>query len=184
MPTGLTFLPQTLTIVVGAQISSRLMPRIGARPFLVGGPLLISLGLLWMAQVAVGPAIWSSVLLPGALVTLGAGLAFPAITVAATAGVPRSESGLASGVVNTSRQVGGSLGLAALATLAADHAAALSQTGHAVPVALTGGFGLGFAGGAAIALAAGLSGLLVPGRTRRAEPQRRVTQSGAEEAAA
>ena len=134
MPTGLTFLPQTLTIVVGAQISSRLMPRIGARPFLVGGPLLISLGLLWMAQVAVGPAIWSSVLLPGALVTLGAGLAFPAITVAATAGVARSESGLA--------------------------------------------------GGAAIALAAGPSGLLVPGRTRRAALQRRVTQSGTEEAAA
>jgi hypothetical protein len=51
-------------------------------------------------------------------------------------------------------------------------------------VALTGGFGPGFAGGAAIALAAGLSGLLVPGRTRRAAPQRRVTQSGAEEAAA
>jgi hypothetical protein len=87
-------------------------------------------------------------------------------------------------VVNTSRQVGGSLGLAALATLAADHAAALTQTGHAVPAALTGGFGLGFAGGAAIALAAGLSGLLVPGRTRRAALQRRVTQSGTEEAAA
>jgi hypothetical protein len=146
--------------------------------------VLISLGLLWMAQISVEPAIWSSVLLPGALVTLGAGLAFPAITVAATAGVARSESGLASGVVNTSRQVGGSLGLAALATLAADHAAALTQTGHAVPVALTGGFGLGFAGGAVLALAAGISGLLVPGRTRRAAPQRRITQPDAEEAAA
>ena len=94
-------------------------------------------------------------LLPGALLTLGAGLAFPAVTVAATAGVARSEAGLASGVVNTSRQVGGSLGLAGLATLAADHAAALTQVGHSVPVSLTGGFGLGFAGGAAIALAAG-----------------------------
>jgi sugar phosphate permease len=137
-----------------------------------------------MAQISVEPAIWSSVLLPGALVTLGAGLAFPAITVAATAGVPRSESGLASGVVNTSRQVGGSLGLAALATLAADHAAALTQAGHAVPVALTGGFGLAFAGGAVIAMAAALSGVLVPGPTRSAVSQRRVTQSEPEEAAA
>jgi EmrB/QacA subfamily drug resistance transporter len=184
LATGLTFLPQTFAIVVGAQFSSRLMPRFGARPFLVGGPVLISLGLLWMAQIAVEPAIWSSVLLPGALVTLGAGLAFPAITVAATAGVARSESGLASGVVSTSRQVGGSLGLAALATLAADHAAALTQAGHAVPVALTGGFGLGFAGGAVIAMAAALSGVLVPGRTRRAASQRRVTQPQVEEAAA
>jgi EmrB/QacA subfamily drug resistance transporter len=181
---GLTFLPQTLAIVVGSQISSRLMPRFGARPFLVGGPLLIGVGLLWLAQISVGPAIWSSVLIPGAVLTLGAGLAFPAVTVAATTGVARSESGLASGVVNTSRQVGGSLGLAALATLAADHAAALAQVGHPVPVALTGGFGLGFAAGAAIAVAAALSGLLVPGRTRRAAPERRTAGAEAEEAAA
>jgi EmrB/QacA subfamily drug resistance transporter len=181
---GLTFLPQTLAIAIGAQVSSRLMPRFGARPFLVAGPALITLGLLWMAQVSVGPAIWSSVLLPGALVTLGAGLAFPAITVAATAGVARSEAGLASGLVNTSRQVGGSLGLAALATLAADHASALAQAGHSVPVSLTGGFGLGFAGGAAIAMGAGLFGLLVPGHTRAAAPQRRVRVPDAEEAAA
>ncbi len=181
---GLTFLPQTLAIVVGSQISSRLMPRLGARPFLVAGPLLIAAGLLWLAQISVGPAIWSSVLIPGAVLTLGAGLAFPAVTVAATAGVARSESGLASGVVNTSRQVGGSLGLAALATLAADHAAALAQVGHPVPVALTGGFGLGFAGGAALAVAAALSGLLVPGRTTRPASGRRTVTPEAEEAAA
>ena len=181
---GLTFLPQTLAIVVGSQFSSRLMPRFGARPFLVGGPLLIAVGLLWLAQISVGPAIWSSVLIPGAVLTLGAGLAFPAVTVAATTGVARSEAGLASGVVNTSRQVGGSLGLARLATLAADHAAALAQVGHSVPVALTGGFGLGFAGGAAIAVVAALSGLLVPGRTRRAAPERRTAGAEAEEAAA
>jgi len=181
---GLTFLPQTLAIVVGSQISSRLMPRLGARPFLVAGPLLIAAGLLWLAQISVGPAIWSSVLIPGAVLTLGAGLAFPAVTVAATAGVARSESGLASGVVNTSRQVGGSLGLAGLATLAADHAAALAQVGHPVPVALTGGFGLGFAGGAAIAVAAALSGLLVPGRTTRPASGRRTAAPEAEEAAA
>jgi len=181
---GLTFLPQTLAIAVGSQVSSRLMPRFGARPFLVAGPLLIAAGLLWLAQISVGPAIWSSVLLPGALLTLGAGLAFPAVTVAATAGVARSESGLASGVVNTSRQVGGSLGLAGLATLAADHAAALTQVGHTVPVALTGGFGLGFAGGAVIAAVAAVSGMLVPGQSRRSTQEPRLVPAEAEEAAA
>ena len=181
---GLTFMPQTLAIAVGSQVSSRLIPRFGARPFLVAGPVLIAAGLLWLAQVSVGPAIWSSVIIPGALLTLGAGLAFPAVTIAATAGVARSEAGLASGVVNTSRQVGGSLGLAGLATLAADHAAALTQVGHSVPMALTGGFGLGFAGGAAIALAAGVSGLLVPGRARRPDSGRRTRSPEVEEAAA
>ncbi|MGD0448691.1 MAG: MFS transporter, partial [Candidatus Dormibacteria bacterium] len=72
----------------------------------------------------------------------------------------------------------------ALATLAADHAAALTQAGHAVPVALTGGFGLAFAGGAVIAIVAAISGLLVPGPARSAVPQRRVTPSQGEEAAA
>ncbi len=148
------------------------MTRYGARPFLVGGSALIGLGLLWLAQISVLPAIWSAVILPGFVITLGAGLVFPAITVAATSGVPRGEAGLASGVVNTSRQVGGSLGLAALATLAADHAASLASLGHPMPVALTGGFGLGLAGGAAIALAAAAAGLLVPGRARAPQRER------------
>ena len=181
---GLTFLPQTLAIIVGSQISSRLIPRFGARPFLVGGPLLIGLGLLWLAQISVSPAIWSAVLIPGAIMTLGAGIAFPAITVAATTGVPRDEAGLASGVVNTTRQVGGSLGLAALVTLAADHTAALASAGHPAPVALTGGFGLGLAAGAAVAGAAGLLGLLVPGRSRRPRLSRRAAGSCETEEAA
>ena len=178
---GLTFLPQTLAIAIGAQISSRLMTRYGARPFLVAGPALIGLGLLWLAQISVVPAIWSAVILPGAVITLGAGLVFPAITVAATSGVSRGEAGLASGVVNTTRQVGGSLGLAALATLAADHAASLASLGHPVPVALTGGFGLGLAGGAAIALASAAAGLIVPGRSRVPRPQRMTVIVDAEE---
>ena len=69
-------------------------------------------------------------------------------------------------------------------TLAADHAAALTHVGHSVPVALTGGFGLGFAGGAAIALAAGVSGLLVPGRARRPDSGRRTRSPEVEEAVA
>ncbi len=171
---GLTFLPQTLAIAVGSQVSSRLIPRLGARPFLVGGPLLGVAGLLWLAQLSVSPAIWSAVLIPGALLTFGAGLTFPAVTIAATSGVPRGEAGLASGVVNTSRQVGGSLGLAVLATLAADHSAALAAAGSAAPVALTGGYTLGLVVAAGVALATALAGLVVPGIGRPARQERPI----------
>ena len=179
---GLTFLPQTVAIAAGAQISSRLMSRWGARPFLVAGPALIGLGLLWLAQISVVPAVWSAVIVPGIVITLGAGLVFPAITVAATSGVSRAEAGLASGVVNTTRQVGGSLGLAALATLAADHTASLASLGHSAPVALTGGFGLGLAAGAAIALASGIAGLVVPGLSRAPLSRRRPVVVESDEA--
>jgi len=181
---GLSFLPQTLAIVVGSTLSSRLIPRLGARPFLIGGPLVMAAGLLWLAQIAVSPAIWAAVLLPGTLLTFGAGLSFPAITVAATAGVPRQQAGLASGLVNTSRQVGGSLGLAALATLAADRAALLASQHHPMPSALTGGFGLGLAVGAALAVAAGLFGFVVPGIRTRVPVEERRRTAGADEAAA
>jgi len=181
---GLTFLPQTLAIIAGSQVSSRLIPRIGTRPFLVGGPMVIALGLLWLAQMRVGAAIPTSILLPGVLLTLGAGLVFPAMTVAATTGVARADSGLASGVVNTSRQIGGSLGLAALVTVAADHTVALASTGHSASAALTGGYGLAIAAGAGIAVAAGLFGLVVPGRGRRSEPARQAATREPEEAAA
>lgn len=184
LDTGLTFVPQTLAIAAGAQLSSRLIPRVGTRPFLVGGPLLGGLGLLWLAQLSVSPAIWSSVLVPGALLTFGAGLAFPAITIAATAGVPRGEAGLASGVVNTTRQVGGSLGLALLATLAADHSAALAAAGSAAPVALTGGFTLGLVAAAGVALATAAAGLVVPGAGRGASRLRERLVEDAGEAAA
>ena len=181
---GLTFLPQTVAIMIGAQISSRLMGRVGVRPFLVGGPLIIAAGLLWLAQIQLGAGIATSVLLPGTLLTFGAGLVFPAMTVAATSGVARPNSGLASGLVNTSRQVGGSLGLAALVTLAADHTSALAASGPAAPLALTGGFGFGIAAAAAVALATGLLGLIVPGRARRPRAEDERSSLEAEQAAA
>jgi EmrB/QacA subfamily drug resistance transporter len=161
---GLTFVPQTVAIMAGSQLSSRLFSRVGTRPFLVAGPLLIALGLLWMAQLRLGSGVAGSLIAPGVLLTFGGGLVFPAITVAATTGVSRADSGLASGLVNTTRQVGGSLGLAVLVTLAADRTAALAAAGHSAPAALTGGFALGFGVGAVIAAAAGLAGLIVPGR--------------------
>jgi len=118
---GVAFLPQTVAIVIGAQISARTVNRIGARPLLVVGPIISAIGLLWLAQVGPASAYFPDIAIPGVLITLGMGLSFTPITMAATAGIRREESGLASGVVNTTRQIGGSLGLAILATLSVDH---------------------------------------------------------------
>jgi EmrB/QacA subfamily drug resistance transporter len=181
---GLTFLPQTVAIMAGAQVSSRLIPRIGARPFLVAGPLVIAAGLFWLAQIHLGAGIPTSVLLPGTLLTLGAGLVFPAMTVAATTGVSRADSGLASGLVNTSRQVGGSLGLAALVTLAADHTSSLVAAGQSLPLATTGGFAYGIAAGAAVAVVTALLGLIVPSQPARRQASGRPVGAEVVEAAA
>ena len=116
--TGLAFVPQTIAIVFGAQVSSRLVVRLGPRPLLVVGGLCSAGGLLWLGGLGVDTGYWSGFFLPSVLVTLGLGLSFTPLAFAATAGVPPQEAGLASGLVNTSRQIGGAVGLAALATVA------------------------------------------------------------------
>lgn len=173
---GIAFLPLTFAVIVSAQLASRLIPRIGARPLLAGGPLLSAVGLVWLAQLSVDAAlIW--VLIPGAAVTFGLGLTFPAVTMAASAGVAPAEAGLVSGVVNTTRQVGASLGLAVLTTLAASHTAGLVGPGVSAGAALTKGFGFALAIAACIAAAAALVGLVVPSRTRPRVPARVVETS-------
>ena len=159
--TGLAFVPQTVAIIVGAQISSRLVLRAGARPLLVLGGVLSAIGLFFLSRLGLQMGYWSDFFVPSVLVTLGLGLSFTPLAYAATAGVPPHEAGLASGIVNTSRQIGGSVGLAALATVATlkthDVAAAVSSL-----AALTDGYTLAFRIGSFIALAAGLAALLVP----------------------
>jgi MFS family permease len=157
---GLMFLPQTLAIVVASQLASRLIPRIGARPLLVAGPLVSALGLAWLAQISVDSNLLA-VLVPGAIVTFGMGITFPSVTMAASAGVARAESGLVSGVVNTSRQVGASLGLAVLTTLAVSHSAGLSVPGASPSAVLTHGFGFALAVAGGITAAAAVAGLVV-----------------------
>ena len=165
---GLAFLPQTIAIVIAAQIASRLLPRIGARPLLVAGPLLSALGLVWLAQMSVDSPL-ALVLIPGSIVTFGMGFTFPSVTMAASAGVAPSEAGLVSGIVNTMRQVGASLGLAVLTTLAASNTAGRHESAAA---ALTHGFGFALAISAGIATVSALVGFVVPARRRPQEPAR------------
>jgi EmrB/QacA subfamily drug resistance transporter len=147
--TGLSFLPMTLTIVACSQLASRLTGRLGPGPVLGVGMTLITTGMLLFTFVSADGGYRADVLVPSLLAAAGIGFSFVPVTIAATTGVDRAEAGLASGLVNTFRQVGGSLGLALLATVATQRTADLG--GH-VPdaVALTDGFQRAFAVGSVI----------------------------------
>jgi len=159
---GIAFLPQTVMIVVGAQIAARTVPKIGPRPLLVVGGTLAAIGLAWYSQISPDGSYLGDLFYPGLLVTLGLGLCFMPVTMAATTGVDPRDAGLASGVVNTTRQIGGSIGLAALATLATDRASVLLGAGESKAVALTSGFSRAFAVGAVICVGAVLAAFLIP----------------------
>ena len=171
--TGFAFVPQTVAIIVGAQVSSRLVLRLGPRILLVVGTLLAAGGLFWFGQIDVHTTYWSGIFVPSVLLTLGLGLSFTPLAFAATAGVPRHEAGLASGLVNTSRQIGGSIGLAALATVAEARTKGVAHlsagTAAARAVALTDGYALAFKLSAAVALLATAAALTVPKVRRPAE---------------
>jgi EmrB/QacA subfamily drug resistance transporter len=155
--TGFTFVPQTLAIAIGATAAGRLVPKVGPRPLMVAGGLCSAGGLYWLSFISASGTYWTSAFGGGVLCTLGMGLAFTPIAIAATGGVPREEAGLASGVMNTSRQIGASVGLAVLSTVAASRIASLERgaqvTGDLARTAMTAGYARGFQIGALLALA-------------------------------
>jgi EmrB/QacA subfamily drug resistance transporter len=164
---GLAFLPMGIAIIVGAQATARAMPRTGIRPLLLAGTLLVTAGFFWLSRIGPGSHYWGAVFGPGVVVSLALGLLFTPLASAATAGVERSEAGLASGLLNTSRQVGGSLGLAILATLASAHSLALEKAGISTGHALADGFARAFMIGGAVGIAAFIAAFIVPGHSGR-----------------
>jgi EmrB/QacA subfamily drug resistance transporter len=181
--TGLTFLPQTAAIAVAATIAGRLAPRLGPRNVLMAGALCAALGLYWLSFIRAGDSYWTGACGGGILATFGMGLAFTPIALSATGGVPRQDAGLASGLVNSSRQIGASVGLAVLSTVAATHIASLLAgrtvvTDAARRVAMTAGYSRGFLIASIVALAAGVLALIIP---RQVSP---VAVAAAEAAAA
>ena len=158
--TGFAFLPMALAIIVGAQTSSRLLPRLHARPLLLAGTSLATLGFLWLSRIGAHSTYAVDVLAPSVACALAMGVLFTPLASAATTGVDRADAGLASGVLNTSRQLGGSLGLAVLGTLAADASARFALPLSAA--ALTSGYERAFQVSAGITLVALAASLAVP----------------------
>lgn len=176
---GLAFLPTGLATLTGALVGTRLVQVIGARRQLILGPGMGAVGLFWLATISGGAAYMTHVLGPVILIGLGLGMSFVPMTLAATTGVPAHEAGLASGLINTTRQVGGALGLALMATVAANAAGHHGAGRHAVDNALTSGYKEAFAiAGAGLVVGALLALLLpVPGPA----PEAPVSQSSPSE---
>jgi MFS family permease len=154
-------------------VASQLVTRVGFKPVMAAGMVLIAVALLWFSQVSVGGGYVSDVLFPSLIAATGLGFAFVTTTIAAVSGVRNQESGLASGLINTSQQIGGALGLAVLATIANsrtdDVVASTGGDPSAITNALNEGFQSAFLGGAAIAvLGLVLTLVLIRGRDSRA----------------
>jgi predicted MFS family arabinose efflux permease len=144
--TGFSYVPLSVGIIVAAALSSQVATKIGFKPVLITGLALIGVGLLWWSRVSPDGSYVSDILGPSLLAAVGLGLAFVTITIAAVAGVADDDSGLASGLINTSQQIGGALGLAILATIANSVSDSVAD-----PVALTDGFRAAFLAGAGFA---------------------------------
>lgn len=117
---GFAFLPMAIAIIIGAQLSSRLLVKTGVRPLLFVGSAMATLGFVWLSRIAPTSSYGGDVLAPSFLSALAMGLLFAPLATAATAKVDRQDAGLASGILNTARQVGGALSLAVLGTVATD----------------------------------------------------------------
>jgi EmrB/QacA subfamily drug resistance transporter len=167
---GLAFTPMGVAIIIGAQASPRLLPRIGMRSVLAIALLLATFGFAWMSRIPAHSSYVVHVLGPGCVVAFAIGLLFTPLAAAATAGVPLNQAGLASGVLNTSRQVGGSLGLAALATVAVDRTRAELATAHASASAYTAGYDRAFIIAAVLGVVGLLCSLLIPTASSAARP--------------
>ncbi|MFD5087096.1 MFS transporter [Kitasatospora sp. NPDC058406] len=164
---GLGQLPLAAANMLGAALVPRAARRFGAAPVLAAALLTEAAGLLWLSRIDADGGYLTDVFGPSIAVGLGLGAAFAQLTGIAVAGVPPTDSGLAGGLVNTTRQVGGAVGLAVLGTLAA--AVTAGQEGRLPrPEALTAGYRVAFLGGALVlAVAAGLALVLLrrPART-------------------
>jgi EmrB/QacA subfamily drug resistance transporter len=168
---GLAFLPMAIAIIIGAQISSRLLPKIGVRPLLLSGTFLLVVGFVWLSRIDAQGNYWQHIFGPGCVISFAIGVLFTPLASAATSGVHYTEAGLASGVLNTARQMGGSIGLAVLATVAIDHTRSLVARGSSSAAALTSGYARAFELAAVLSLVAFAASFIVPAIGPKAAPE-------------
>ena len=165
---GLAFLPATLIMgTLSVRYAEPLIMRFGARRALLSGMVVVAIALVLFAQAPVDGSYLEHVLPVMVLLGLGIGVCFPALMALAMSEATRADAGLASGLVNTSAQVGGALGLAVLATLSANRSDGLIAAGKSTAAALTSGYHLAFLVGAALVVAAIVVGLTVVRPTPR-----------------
>ena len=157
LETGVGYLAVAGTAIVWSNVAAAAVTRVGVKPALIFGMALFTVGLLYFTQVSPDGSYWRD-LFPGFLIIgLGMPFAYVPVTIAAVAGTKQQEAGLASGLINTSQQIGGAVGIAILSTIAVSKTDDALATGAQSSVALTDGFAAAFWAGAAIAFA----GLLV-----------------------
>jgi EmrB/QacA subfamily drug resistance transporter len=154
LQTGLAWLAASVTSVALAGLSQALVTRISAKLVMAVGMGLIGGGILWTTAAPVDGRFWHDLAGPFFVAGAGTAFAFIPVSIAALAGIAAKEAGLASGLLNTSQQVGGAIGVAIASTVAATHFKTLVDSGSAAPAALTGGFQWAFWVCGAIALAA------------------------------
>jgi Na+/melibiose symporter-like transporter len=152
---GLAQLPIALLIVASAGPTQQLVTRIGPRIPMTAGLVMVAGALFWFSQVSAGGSFLADILGPSILAGVGASMAFIAGTIAATTGAAEADAGLASGLLNTSQQVGGAIGVAAIAAIATARTDDVIAAGERVTaVALTEGYRTGYLVAAGVALAA------------------------------
>ncbi|MBE3204978.1 MFS transporter [Frankia sp. CH37] len=179
---GLAMLPMPIMIICGSQLSSRIIGRFGPRPLIIAGSAIGALSMGWLGGLSAGGSYWAEVFGPLVLIGLGMGVNMVAVTTAATSGVPPQIAGLASGLLNTGRQIGAAVGLAALTTIADHRTDGRLAAGVTPAEALTSGYALGFWIAAGLLILACLIAVLLPNHQvaavlavseqRRAEPER------------
>jgi predicted MFS family arabinose efflux permease len=177
LKTGVGYLAVALVAVAASGLAQALVTRLGVKPVLVTGLLLLGAGQLYFTQVSVNGSYVSD-LLPGfLLIGVGLGFSFVPVSIAALAGVTGQDAGLASGLINTSQQIGGALGLAILTTIATTHTDNLLASGEQRAQAVTSGYSYAFWAGVGFAVLSAVATLFVLKRED-------LVQTGAEPAAA
>jgi MFS family permease len=179
LQSGLAWLAASLTSISLAGLSQWLVTRGGAKFVMAIGMTLIATGVIWATQVSVHGRFLADLAGPMAIAGAGTAFAFIPISIAALAGVAEHQAGLASGLLNTSQQLGAAIGIAIASGIAASHTKALLHAGNAAPVALTGGFQRAFWALGAIALIAlpAIFALVRPGEVSKAMPTAAIVET-------
>lgn len=161
---GFAYLPLSIAIILSAGVASVLVTKVGFKPVLTAGLLFVGIGLLWFSRVSVGGSFAADVLGPSLVAAVGLGFSFVPVTIAAVTKTRPDQAGLASGLINTSQQVGGALGVAILASVAASVSGNVDPRGRPTPaqlVDLTDGFSAAFLVGAGFAFAGAVAAILL-----------------------